>query len=172
MNFLFVFAGKNVNDKNGPSKQAMLTATNTHPHPSTNVSTSLTQSSSSAAPVQQEQPPQPHEPLTSTETTTTAPLEVVVAQELNATATSNCESTSTSVSNSGELSLATTADENIDVSSIQNHAEESDSLKSQAPALNTGSLKKVGIDSSRSKLHIPNILMAFGFHKFTVFGGL
>lgn len=78
--------------------------------------------------------------------TATSPVDTLTTQELNVTLTSTCESSSTAVTNSGELAISTTVEETIDVSSIQNHAEEADSLKSQVPAITTGSLKKVCIN--------------------------
>lgn len=120
------------------------------------MSSALNQSSSSSPTQhtqqsQQQQPP--HQPLVNSETTT--PHTAVTATAISATETLStsleldatlpiiCDN-STVIGNSEQLSIAAN-DENIDVSSIQNHGHVVDSefLKSQDSAQSTGSLKKV-----------------------------
>lgn len=120
------------------------------------MSTALNQSSSSSPTThtqqsQQQQPPQ--QPLVNSETTTphtavtataiSATETLSTSLELDATLPINCDN-STVIGNSEQLPIAAN-DENIDVSSIQNHGHVVDSefLKSQDSAQSTGSLKKV-----------------------------
>lgn len=155
-NFFHVYicniAGKNGNDKNGPSKDEMLTAHIPHAHPSDTDSNNVTQSSSSASTSGEELPLDPQrsseEPApVNTDLETATPVEranaLATNEHLDDSHKTNSDSSTLEAVNSDGISLATSADENIDVSSIQSHVDETELLKAQVPSLNPGSLKKV-----------------------------